>query len=49
MTCHLWTKPDLVPDDLHDAFEVVTTFTEGSHESRRLVRCKACGQLLGGW
>ncbi len=43
--CHLWKKAELVDDDLDDAFDVVKTFSEESHHSRRLVRCKECGQL----
>lgn len=43
--CHLWKKAELVDDDLDDAFDAIKTYSEESHHSRRLVRCKQCGQL----
>lgn len=44
--CHLWRKPKLVPEDLPaEHFDIVETYSEDTHFSRRLVKCKLCGQL----
>jgi hypothetical protein len=43
--CHLWKKETLVSEDLYYFFDQVKTYTEDSHFSRRLVKCKDCGQL----
>jgi (p)ppGpp synthase/HD superfamily hydrolase len=43
--CHLWNKEDLTSDDLNTAFDELHTFSQDSHFSRKLVRCKDCGQL----
>lgn len=43
--CHLWSIEDLTDGDLDNAFDVVETFSKDSHFSRRLIKCKDCGQL----
>lgn len=43
--CHLWNATMLTDADLNGVFETVETYSEESHESRRLVTCKQCGQL----
>ena len=44
--CHLWRKPNLVPEDLAgEHFDVIETYADDGHISRRLVKCKLCGQL----
>ncbi len=43
--CHIWKKEELTDGDLDNAFDVVHTFSEDSHFSRRLFKCKQCGQL----
>lgn len=43
--CHLWQKDELVHSDLDNAFDVVHTFSDGSHFGRELVKCKQCQQL----
>lgn len=43
--CHLWTTEILTDQDINTTFDVVETFAESSHFSRRLLRCRACGQL----
>jgi hypothetical protein len=45
MQCHLWNKEELTDGDLDNAFDVVHTFSEDSHFSRRLIKCKQCNQL----
>lgn len=44
--CHLWKKPRLVSEDLAgEHFDIIETYSEDTHFSRRLVKCKRCGQL----
>lgn len=43
--CHLWQKEELSDGDLDNAFDVIQTFSEDSHFSRRVITCKQCGQL----
>lgn len=43
--CHLWNKDTLTDGDLDNTFDVLRTFSEDSHFSRRLVKCKQCNQL----
>ena len=43
--CHLWNKEEIADGDLDNAFDVVHTFSEDAHFSRRLIKCKQCGQL----
>lgn len=44
--CHLWRKPKLLPEDLAgEYFDIVETYADDGHFSRRLVKCKRCGQL----
>jgi hypothetical protein len=44
--CHLWSKTELVKEDLYYCgFEEIHTFYEDSHYSRRLKKCNHCGQL----
>lgn len=44
--CRLWQKPDLTPADLRPQdFSVLETYLEESHHMRRLLQCRACGQL----
>lgn len=44
--CHLWKQPKLVPEDLAgEHFDVIETYADDGHISRRLVKCKLCGQL----
>jgi len=42
--CHLWNNP--CSDSLHLInFDVIETYEDDGHLSRRLVKCKDCGQL----
>lgn len=45
--CHLWKKKEVAKEDLRvgETLELLKTFIEESHESRRLLRCRDCGQL----
>lgn len=44
--CHLWTTPELTTADAgFPNLEIIKTYEEDSHNSRRLVRCVRCGQL----
>ncbi|MDD4062743.1 MAG: hypothetical protein PHV25_03200 [Candidatus Pacebacteria bacterium] len=44
--CHLWRKEDLNNSDLRlNNFEELTVFTNSSHLTRKLLKCKDCGQL----
>lgn len=43
--CLLWQKDELTSQDLHNCFELIETYEEDGHFSRRLVKCKECGQL----
>ena len=44
--CHLWNKKVLEEkEDIWFVFEPIQTFFEDSHFSRRLVKCRECGQL----
>lgn len=43
--CHLWTGETPTEDNLNSAFEAMETFSEEDHLSRRLVKCKDCGQM----
>jgi len=43
--CHLWAKENPTGEDLNFAFDVVKTYSDDSHDSRRLIKCKQCGQL----
>ncbi len=43
--CHLWKNELLIDGDLDNVFDVLETFTEDSSFSRRLIKCKQCGQL----
>lgn len=43
--CHLWNKDVITDGDLDNAFDILKTYSEDSHFSRRLVRCKKCTQL----
>lgn len=43
--CHLWKAETLTDTDLDDVFDVVQAFSEDSHLSRSLVKCRQCGQL----
>jgi hypothetical protein len=42
--CALWRQPDAALSP-RECFEVVETFTDESHLSRSLLRCRECGQL----
>jgi len=41
--CHLWQKENITSKDLD--WEIIKTYWDRSHEWRRLVSCKKCGQL----
>jgi len=44
--CFLWKKDKLVSEDLHyQNLETIETFVDDGHFSRRLMKCKECGQL----
>lgn len=43
--CHLWNVEVLSESDLDNAFDVLKTYSEQSHFSRRLVQCTRCGLL----
>jgi hypothetical protein len=43
--CHLWQSESLRPEDVDDALELVETWTDESHHSKHLCRCRRCGQL----
>ena len=44
--CFLWKKDKLTSEDLHyQNLEVVETFVDDDHFSRRLIKCQECGQL----
>ncbi len=43
--CHLWQNENVRPEDLRDALQVIETWTDESHLSKHLCRCKGCGQL----
>lgn len=45
--CQLWHKEHLTNEDIQidRHFECVNTFGEGTHEVKRLLRCKDCDQL----
>jgi hypothetical protein len=42
--CVLWQQPGLVLDG-KDRFEVLENFTDESHLTRSLLKCRECGQL----
>lgn len=42
--CHLWNNPSSDSLDYNN-FELIKTYEEDGHFSRRLVKCKECGQL----
>ena len=44
--CFLWKKDKLVSEDLHyQNLETIETYVDDGHFSRRLMKCKECGQL----
>lgn len=43
--CHLWQAAELTTSDVNEAFTVVETFLDESHQTRDLLKCKLCGQL----
>ncbi|MDO8617655.1 MAG: HD domain-containing protein [Candidatus Uhrbacteria bacterium] len=44
--CHLWKKEQVTNDDLYFVgFDILYTFYDDGHLSRRLIKCKECGQL----
>ena len=43
--CHLWTKKSLLKNDLKDSLEVVEIIEQESHNSKKIMKCKDCGQL----
>ena len=44
--CFLWKKDKLISEDLHyQNLEAIETFVDDDHFSRRLIKCKECGQL----
>ena len=45
--CHLWQKEGLTDEDLNleNNFELLRTFEDESHLTKRLLKCKECGQL----
>jgi hypothetical protein len=43
--CQLWKKTELSDGDFDNAFDIKKTYTEDSHFSRRLIKCKECNQL----
>jgi hypothetical protein len=44
--CVLWETPELVVNRrMEDCFELLDTYADDSHLSRRLLKCRECGQL----
>lgn len=43
--CHLWTKETLTREEIVSSLELVETYEDDSHEIRKLLKCKQCGQL----
>ncbi|MBN2326835.1 MAG: hypothetical protein JXR73_06750 [Candidatus Omnitrophica bacterium] len=43
--CVLWENPELVRGPSQDFFELMETYVDDSHLSRRLLKCRECGQL----
>jgi hypothetical protein len=43
--CRLWTHPEIVTNGISKNFELIETYAEESHWSRRLLKCRECGQL----
>ena len=43
--CHLWQKKDITEADVFGSLADVTTYSQSSHHSRKLVKCIECGQL----
>lgn len=44
--CHLWTDGKISKTDLLDSLEVVEVIEQDSHFTRKILRCKECGQLF---
>lgn len=47
-SCHLWRTDGLPEEKLRAAFDLVERVGDGSHMTKDLYRCKACGQLYFG-
>jgi hypothetical protein len=45
VNCVLWKKETLLAEDLYDLFDEVHVFHQNVNSSKRLLRCKECGQL----
>ena len=43
--CILWENPELIRGAAKELFELIETYVDESHLSRRLVKCRECGQL----
>jgi len=43
--CHLWTIEKLRPEDIRESLRCLETWTNESHVSKSLCRCKDCGEL----
>jgi hypothetical protein len=43
--CVLWEHPDRLKDKFSEFFDEVETYEDGSHLTRRLYKCRECGQL----
>jgi len=45
ITCCLWNNPRLTKKELLDSLKLVEAIVQESHFTRKIVRCKTCGQL----
>lgn len=43
LKCVLWRDERL--DNLHEILETIETYLDDSHDMRRLLKCRECGQL----
>jgi len=43
--CHLWRAETLTTAEIYATLERVETYVDDDHYSRRLMRCRECGQL----
>jgi hypothetical protein len=43
--CHLWRNETLTTTEIYETLEKVETYDDDDHYSRRLMRCRDCGQL----
>lgn len=43
--CCLWTEETISKKDLRDSFKLVEIIEQESHNSKKIMECKKCGQL----